>query len=277
MTMDKKLISSFEEYEMMISRCQQKIYSNNYLQADEINNLILQNKILAIVGKENIYIFVKKEECQRLYYMIGNVSETVLLDDHDNYVTEILFRDIKGYPSAEVDYLKNCGMEEHLVRDLYEATYGDLKPAMDVPKSADITVEHARSEDEAKYAIKLFNGLFDHYSGDYIPENYSRQLFEERKLLIARYNDDFCGALQMEKNRACWIAHLAVEEKARGRHIASALISKYVEMNYVDSKTRYAVWVQRQNEPAVNLYKKSGFKYTGKSTLSMLKLRQEIK
>ncbi len=277
MIMDKKLISSFEEYEMMISQCQCKKYSNNYLQVDEINNLILQNKIFAIVGKENIYIFVKKEECQRLYYMIGNVSETVWLDDQDNYVTEILFRDTKGYPSVEVEYLKNSGMKEHLVRDLYEATYCDLKPAIDIAKSTDITVEHAHSEDEAKYAIKLFNGLFDHYSGDYIPVNYSRQLFEERKLLIARYKDDICGALQMEMNRAFWIAHLAVEEKARGRHVASALIRKYVEINYVDSKTRYAVWVQRQNEPAVNLYKKSGFKYTGKSTLSMLKLRQEIK
>ena len=46
-------------------------------------------------------------------------------------------------------------------------------------------------------------------------------------------------------------------------------------MDRVSDKTRFMLWVQRQNAPAVSLYEKIGFKHNGKSSLSLIKRTTE--
>ena len=38
-------------------------------------------------------------------------------------------------------------------------------------------------------------------------------------------------------------------------------------------KTRYSLWVQQKNEAAVKMYQSIGYKYAGKSTISLLKTK----
>ena len=45
----------------------------------------------------------------------------------------------------------------------------------------------------------------------------------------------------------------------------------FIERNHADEKSRYMLWVQRQNVPAVNMYQQKGFKYINKSTISLIK------
>ena len=66
--------------------------------------------------------------------------------------------------------------------------------------------------------------------------------------------------------------HLAVLQEARGKHIATGLFMKYIEDVGKNDTTRFSLWTQRQNETSIRMYQKIGFKYIGKSTLSMIKL-----
>lgn len=272
--MTKEIIQSVDKFEEIVNKYSRKGgYTNNYLLPEECGELIKRKHLFVCYGINNVFLFVQKDKCQRIYYYLNDLEEIISLDNNEDYVVEILFRGELRYPQKEVEYLQKCGLRVHLVRDQYEAKYADLQPSLSVLIPEEVIIRYAQNNVEAKYAIDLFNSLFDPYSGDFIPENGIESMINKRELLLALHENKPCGALHIERNRVCWIAHLAVGQAARGKHIASALVKRYVEMNYVDDKTRYAVWVQHQNEPAVNLYKKSGFKYINKSTLSMLKLK----
>ena len=41
-----------------------------------------------------------------------------------------------------------------------------------------------------------------------------------------------------------------------------------------NNKVRFSLWVQQQNQTAINMYQKKGFRYVNKSTISMLKLKK---
>ena len=69
------------------------------------------------------------------------------------------------------------------------------------------------------------------------------------------------------------IAHVAVRPEARGKGVGKTLVESFIEQNMESEKTRYQLWVQRQNEPAVNMYQSKGFKFINKSTISLIKQR----
>ncbi len=167
--------------------------------------------------------------------------------------------------------MENCGFKRNLVRDNYFAKYTSLTP----PVFYDgLHIKTASTIKDVTWAINLFNASFDKWSGDFIPKEMAPLLIQENAILIARDINDCClGALHFKKRGGVtWLNHLAVTEQARGRGVGRGLVEAYIEQGHVDGNSRYQLWVQRQNTPAVNLYQKKGFTYLNKSSLSMIKL-----
>ena len=126
--------------------------------------------------------------------------------------------------------------------------------------------------EDARWAAELFNNTFDHFSGDFIADEQIEPLFAAKQLLVARVNNQLAGALHFyEKNRRYWIGHVAVSESSRGNHVGGSLVNHYIAHCHVDDNTRYALWVQRLNQAAVSMYQACGFKYTNRSSLSLIK------
>ena len=119
----------------------------------------------------------------------------------------------------------------------------------------------------------MFNSSFDKWSGDFIPESMAELLLQENGILLATEKDGILmGALHLEKKQGClWLNHVVILPEYRGRKIGRGLVEAYIEQGHVDDNSRYAVWVQRQNTPAVKMYQNKGFTYCNKSTLSMIK------
>ena len=141
----------------------------------------------------------------------------------------------------------------------------------------EIIVQPAQTLIGVQAAFELFNQSFDKYSGDYVSPEVYEGLFANHSVLLAwRKNEgeaQFLGALhQTIENNVAWVSHVAVKEAARGHHVGQALLDAFVERNMVTEKSRFMLWVQHQNEAAVRMYEKKGFKYVGKSSLSMIKL-----
>ena len=94
-------------------------------------------------------------------------------------------------------------------------------------------------------------------------------------MLIDKYSKQPEKALffvhQTIEKGVAWISHVAVTEQARGKGVGKALMEAFIERNHADEKSRYMLWVQRQNVPAVNMYQQKGFKYINKSTISLIK------
>jgi len=156
--------------------------------------------------------------------------------------------------------------------DQYIAKYASLSTP--VPING-LKIDLATDIEDVKWAISLFNASFDRWSGDFIPMDAAPLLFQEKAILIAtnEYGDRL-GAMHLGFKGGCmWLNHLAVVKEARGMGVGLGLVEASIEHGHVNGdNSRYMLWVQRKNTPAVNLYKKKGFTPMNKSTLSMIKL-----
>lgn len=251
-----------------------KQFSNDYIQADAAD-LIVQERLYECHTSSNLFLLVEKdlkndEKAYRMYYYIGNVEEIPDLRDNHNWVVEILYRGERFYPQAEIDYLTKCGFSINLIRDQYCGMYKDLIPSSSIEH---ISVECARDKDDVRKACELFNASFDTLSGDYIPALWYDALLVKGQIFIAKNEDGhFLGALHQTIDKGvAWISHVAVVAEARGKHVGQALLNTFIDKNYTTEKQRYMFWVQQQNEAAVNMYVKKGFKYLNKSTISLIK------
>ena len=268
--MNLNKITDLLEYNSLIEKYSSiKLYSNDYLQA-EVERFILDGVLYEYHAERNLFLFLKKEIGYRVYYYIGCETEIIDISTLDNLVIEILYRGDKFYPKAEIDYLLRCGFSINLIRDQYCGVHKDLEKTTFY---LNINIDYAQDLGEVERACLLFNESFDVLSGDYIsPKSYD-ELYAKKEILIAKdLEGKFLGALhQTIEKGVAWISHIAVDLESRGMHVGQALLDKFVQSNFTTEKQRYMFWVQRQNEVAVRMYQKKGFKYLNKSTISMIK------
>ena len=268
-----KKVESFSRYQAIVDLYGQRgCASNDYIQR-EAANLIAHDALYEYCGERNVFLLVKKDGFWRVYFYLNDLDEILSLEG-EVLETEILFRGSLGEPADVVAYLERCGFRRHLVRDQYAGIYKDLLPAR---VNDDIVIQPAPTLAGVQGAFDLFNQSFDRYSGDYVsPEVYEGLLASGSVLLAWHRHDDesrILGALhQTVENNVAWISHLAVKDSARGQHVGQVLLDAFVERNMVTEKSRYMLWVQHQNTAAVRLYEKKGFRYLGKSSLSLIKL-----
>lgn len=270
--MTLKKIETYTRYLEIVERYGQKgCASNDFIQR-EAADLVVHDLLYESCGEKNAFVLVKKEGFYRVYYYINDYSELLVVPE-ETLETEILFRGMIGEPTEVVEYLERCGFKRLFVRDQYAAMYKDLQPST---PNEEIIVQPALTLVGVKSAFDLFNQSFDKYSGDYVsPEHYEALLASGNVLMAWRKEENetmFLGALhQSMENNVAWISHVAVKESVRGRHVGRALMDTFVERNMNSEKSRYMLWVQKQNKPAVAMYEKKGFSYSGKSSLSMIK------
>ena len=263
-------LTSIEQYNNIVERYRRPgCLTNDYLQA-RAEGLIARRLLLAEWTDNNAYLLEGKDGFYRLYYYFNDLEADDKPQFPGDVVTEILYRGPARYPKAEVAFLERMGFESNLVRDQYAAVYQDLAPAGEYKE---VTVRPALDLGEVQWACRVFNAMFDRYSGDFIPERqYEALLAAESVLVAVDFVGNRVGALHqtMERNVA-WISHIAVVPAARGHHVGKALVDAFVERNHTSDKSRYMLWVQQQNDTAVAMYKKKGFTNLGKSTLSLIK------
>lgn len=268
-----KQLINISEYNEIVERYQQKgCLSNDYIQ-QEVADLIIRDVLFAECYDQNAFLFVKKKVGMRVYYYINDIEEQADFNSYNDLVVEILFRGKE--PMKEIDYLTKCGFRLNLVRDQYAATYKDL--ALNIALITGVIIETAKSMNDVKTACELFNDTFDKLSGDFIPDCEYDTILGSGSILIAWdiNRTKFLGALhQVKEGSVNVIGHLAVMEQARGHGVGKALVDAFVEWNKTPEnkeRTRYKLWVQRQNEAAVKMYVNKGFKFLNKSTISLIK------
>lgn len=261
--MTPQKINSVEEYKSLCDKYMQKgSLTNNYLLPAEVEQLVAAEKISTIEGTKNCYFLVKKNSgCKRLYYVVNDINENIVLPD--NTVTEILFRTPAGAPEKEVSYLLKMGFRENLIRDQYSAK---------VPEVHDINVEFSANLEEAKKTATLFNATFDKYSGDFISLEETKELQNNNSLIVVKDDGILKGAMHITlQGTTLWISHVVVFPEYRGQGVAKKLMSMYFSEAHRLNAKRLMLWVQRQNEPAVKMYRKYKFLPTNKSTISLIK------
>lgn len=265
-----KLIDNLETVNQLISDySRKKCISNNYLLTSQLESLIENKKLYEVAGTNNLILLVDRVISFQVYYHINNLEEPILVDVQKPLMMEIVFKGEQ--PSLIKDFWTRSGFAEHLTRINLALIYKQSDALVNIDNK--LLIKIADNEFEAKSTTSLFENDLDRYTGDLKTFDEINEYVKKGNVLCAYYENEFCGALQFEvKQNICWLGHIAIDSKFRGKGIANSLVSSYIETNKQTDDTRYQLWVIDNNLQAVKLYTKFGFKHTGKSTVSMLKL-----
>jgi ribosomal protein S18 acetylase RimI-like enzyme len=181
---------------------------------------------------------------------------------------EIVYR---GLPPVTVkDFWISNGFKEHLTRDNLLLISKDNQQVILGENS--INIKFANSYEETGKITELFQNELDTYTSDAKSLAEITGYVNNENVLCAYYDNEFCGALQFEwKNNICWLGHIAIDNQFRGKGIANHLVAEYIRINSVNDNAKFQLWVINENQPAIKLYSKFGFRYTGKSTVSLLR------
>lgn len=265
----KQIIDVIEYKNIVEAYRRNGFLSNDYLQK-EVCSLISNRLLYVDCYENNAFFYVLRDVGIRIYYYINNLNEPADFSNYSDLVIEILFR--RDIPCNELNFFIDKGFKKNLIRDQYSGIYKDMK--LDNSILSQFNVGTADSYAEVQEACELFNSSFDRLSGDFITETRYQELFESGKILVVRDKNKhhLLGALHQDKEGTVNILrHVAVIRQARGLGIGKAVLNAFIESNHTNENTRYMLWVQRQNEAAVNMYKNVGFKFLNKSTISLIK------
>lgn len=244
--------------------------TNNFMLLDDYASFIDSGKLRVISNENNAAFLLDKEDFFQLYFYLNDLNNAIVLSTDQPVVMEILYRGLENKPHHLIDYWKNQGFKEHLSRDNMLATWSKISMPDNLYEN--IQIRYASSEQELAFTKEIFDKALDKYTGDQLSVSKLGSFMAKNNLLCAYYNHELAGVLQFEiKNSVVWLGHIAIHPDFRGKGIANALVHNYITINNSGESTRYALWVIQDNIPAVNLYRKFGFVYGNKSTVSLLK------
>lgn len=244
--------------------------SNCFLLPAEIERICDIDACRIVAGVRNLFILERKESCTRIHYIINDADERFPFETNLPLMLEILYRGKDNCPANAIDYWLREGFHENLIRDNLTASYTSIPT---FTSNNRISVGTALSPEDAEFAHALFDNLFDPYSSDRMTLAQVRELTDNGQILIARLNGNPVGALHHYLIGKCaWIGHVGVDADARGKGAGAALVADFIKHYNTQGISRFSLWVQAQNTPACAMYNRFGFRYAGKSTLSLIKI-----
>jgi ribosomal protein S18 acetylase RimI-like enzyme len=267
-----KQIETLDElYDIVSASFKKGTITNNYMLLDAYETYIKQDKLLVVADDVNTAILLDKGDFYQLYFYLNDVNVPLQISVDKPLVMEILYRGLAKKPDQAITYWENLGFIQHLSRDNMVASSNKI--VLPETQSDKLNIRLASNELEVKFTKNLFDDALDKYTGDRLSYGELNALMKNKNLLCAYYEAELAGVLQFEiKNKVVWLGHIAVHPDFQGKGVANALVYQYVTMNNPEDNTRYALWVIQDNAPAIHLYRKFGFVYGNKSTISLLKL-----
>jgi len=245
--------------------------TNNFLLLEQVNALLTEHKLFFTEQENNLVFLVNRRISYQIYFHLNNLNNSFNIVADKPLMMEMVYRGEANRPHDILNFWENNGFKTHLTRDNLALIYNKKNTEININKH--INVQLASTDNEANYTTTLFEKDLDKYTGDLKTYEEILLYVKNKNVLCAYEGEKICGALQFEwKNNNCWLGHIVVDEAYRGKGIAPCLVNRYLELNKQNEQSRYQLWVIQDNKPAVDLYKKFGFIYAGKSTVSMLKM-----
>lgn len=269
-----ELVKDIDSYNYLLEKYTLKdTFTNNYLMAEQVSSLIENKNLTFLEGSKNLFFFVEQLNAIQIYNHLNDLEEQIELPIHLSFMMEIVYRGQLKRPYNVLDFWNKNNFITHLTRDNYSLVYKSKIEG--VKTNSKIDLSFAQTDEESGYIHQLFSKDLDKYTGDQKSLEEINKYVSDGLIIVSRIENQLCGALQFEwKSNNCWLGHIVVDGQFRGQGIASTLVDYYIEINKKTDQTRYQLWVIDDNLAVVNLYKRFGFIYAGKSTVSMLKLKE---
>jgi ribosomal protein S18 acetylase RimI-like enzyme len=248
-----------------------KSLTNNYLLKEEYQNLIDTNSLYFVAEDENLYFLIKRKSFFRVYYFINNISYPYSnYNFTDSLVLEVLYRGAPNYPEDHIQFWNKSGFELHKSRDNFFLKNAENR----LPPTSDLVKLFIPStDDDFNYVKNLIETNLDYFTGNPLSFEEIRIFAQKGFVWIASINSERAGFLQAGyRKKIFWLDNIVVEDKMRGKGVANTLVSAYLLSGIEHQCSQFQLWVEEGNEAAKSLYKKYGFDYLKRSTVSMIRM-----
>lgn len=185
-------------------------------------------------------VFVDEKEYYRLYYFLLSEEPFVFPYCKKEVVCETFFRKEEG----DFSFLKESGF------NFYAAYHRRVRKSELETSKAGISA--------TEETLEIVKKNFDKYA-DYTMKNIEQFLEENYEL---RTSDNKGVLVYDVKNKISTLKYFYVDKDSRNEGIGGKLLRKYLEC-VGGNIHKYILWVNDNNEPAIHLYEKYGYRPDG--------------
>lgn len=269
-----RLINSNQELEDLLEEFSASFkWSNNYMLLEELQVYLQSEKLFLVQkSKESLVLLVRRDSFYRLYYQTNLLEDIQTIELNQAVVQELIYRGPKFYPQEEVEAWSKLGFEVYMGRDNYFLNSKGLFSS-DLENSEDLSgIKPIKDEADLLKVDEMIRTYLDLYTGDILTMEELRGFSVSSNLLGIYVENKLAGVVQGEfKNKVYWLGHMVVDVAYRGQRLSTKLLKAYLLRGLSLNCRQFKLWVLQDNKPALGLYKKHGFKYLNKSTISLLK------
>ena len=269
-----QLINSHQQLEDLLEEFSASFkWSNNYMLLEELEVYLEAEKLFLLQkSMDSFVILVQRDSFFRLYYQTNKLEDIQTVEVNQAVVQELIYRGPRLYPEEELKIWTQQGFKIHKGRDNYFLNSKGLESS-DLEDSEDLSgIKPIENEPDLLKADEMIRTYLDHYTGDILSMEELLEYSVNGDLLGIYVENELAGIVQGEyKNKVYWLGHMVVDEAYRRQRLSTKLLKAYLLKGLSLNCRQFQLWVVQDNEPALRLYKKYGFKYLNKSTISLLK------
>lgn len=264
-------VESFCQYSHLIKEFQRrygKSDTNCFFLAKEIDEYIGKEKISYAESVGGLYFFVKEEEYIRLYFFLEKSALPENIIHEKICILDFVYRNERKPANLQellnkwrtvgyMDYhlyqrmaLRKADLNENyrginLSEEKFTFQMGDLNLANDILELWKTGLDERSTPlpDKMELIAKITRG----------------EVF-----CITSDTGELCAAIQFLFNGAtCLLQHLAVSETFKRKGLGKSLFTYAIDTAFEKGAKVCNLWVDVENTPAINLYRKCGYKEDG--------------
>lgn len=235
----------------------------------ELKEKINSGIITYEIQNDAIVIYEHLGDFDSVMFCINSDSKKLSTDDEKSKLADVIYSETNPVKEYAGRVLEESGFT--FLCKAFHMTASDFETADSFVLKNHITFA---TEDMAENIVDMWRKIFDPAEVYIHTVEEVREKISNNQVVVSV---DACGELMgavtsdMDNTGNAMIRHVAVSEKARGRGLGRDLCSFYIQQREKIGFDRATLWVEDYREAALNLYKKLGFKHTGKEMLRYVK------
>lgn len=249
------------EYCKKLVDSRKRCISNCFFMPAQIKELVKRQKLYYQSLGENFLILHRELSFYRVYYFIKAPDQLHKITLDMQAVIEFPFREtMTEEQKDQVMLIEKMGF--HLERESARMSikmedFDYSRAGIEFP---DLKIDFAQADD-APAVCRLFRETFDELFAFLLTEDELKEHIKNRSVLVASHKNKIVGAFNFEiSGKIVNGGQLAVTGIGSG---AGWLLLNKFHVLYRDKVKTLRFWVDLSNKPAINMYKRAGYKYDG--------------
>lgn len=266
-----KKIVSYEQCNLLIKNFKKdhnKLITNFFFMPKELKELIVSKEIFYQESKDALILSIDEKDFSHIFYFVEEKPFLELEKTGKIMILDLIARKTSASMEIEISQeekiWQSVGFKEYkqYIRLLYHIEK-DFYEKMEFDWHKDYHLSCAELMDR-NAVLRLWEAGLDRYSSPLPAETDMEQLIKSGHVYVAKQEGDVTGAVYMDTaSKSCILKHLTVSSSCRRQGLGTALMNYALKVMALEHIERCYLWVDVNNMPAYESYKKYGFKEDG--------------